>query len=65
MSLMWTNPNKEQKSHTPLNRIGGWIEGGRIEDGRQIGGRLAACAWIFSKAVICNGPNYMDTFRDP
>ena len=32
-----------------VDRIGGWIEGGRIEDGNQIGGRLAACKWIYPK----------------
>ena len=29
-----------------MDRIGGWIEGGRNEDGSQIGGRLAARLWI-------------------
>ena len=40
-----------------MDRIGGWIEGGRIEDGSQIGGRLAASLWIYTKA------KHMDVFR--
>ena len=47
-----------------IDRIGGWIEGGGIEDGSQIGGRLAVCIWILSKAVVCNGQNYMKACRN-
>ena len=46
-----------------MDRIGGSVGGGRIEDGSQIEGRLAACRWIFTKAGIYNGQNYMDGCR--
>ena len=35
-----------------MDRIGGWNEGRRYEDGSQIGGRLAANMWTSNKAVI-------------
>ena len=47
-----------------MDRIGDWIEDGRSEDGSQIGVRLAASMWIYTKAVICNGHEHMDVFRN-
>ena len=40
-----------------MDRIDGWVEG------REPDGRLAACIWIFSWAVRCNGQNYVDVSR--
>ena len=45
-----------------MDRIGGWMRRGRIEDGSQIVARLAASIWIYAKAVICNG--HMDGIRN-
>ena len=49
---------------TVMDRIGGWIEGGSTEGGSQIGGRLAASIWIYTRAVTFNGQTYMDGFRN-
>ena len=67
MSLIWPIcPDKAEFSNAiaVMDRIGAWIEGGRSGDGSQHGGRLAACIWTHSKAVICNGHNYMEAFRN-
>ena len=49
---------------TVMDRIGCWIEGGRDEDGSQIGGRPAASMWIYTKAVICNGQQHTYVCRN-
>ena len=31
---------------------------------QELGGQLAACLWIYTRGVICNGHKNMDDFRD-
>ena len=31
---------------------------------QELGGQLAACLWIYTRAVICNSHKNMDDFRD-
>ena len=45
---------------TVMDRVGGWIV--RNEAGSQIGARFAACVWIHTKVVVCNGQKHMETF---
>ena len=44
-----------------MDRVGGWRFG--HEKGSQIGTIFAACMWVHTKAVICNGQRHMETFR--
>ena len=54
---------------TVMDKVGGWHERegttyvGESEDS-DIGGTLAACIWILSKAVLYNGRKNMEEFRD-
>ena len=51
-----------------MDKIDGWnvegFEGVDRHEGSQVGGRLAACMWIFSKKNICHGQRHTDTFLD-
>ena len=39
-----------------MDKIGGW------EDEDLVGSRFAACMWICTKAVMCNGQNHMQDY---
>ena len=47
-----------------MDSIGGWIEIGRIEDGRPDWRKTGGVHLDLFKAVICNGQHYMEGFRN-
>ena len=51
-----------------MDKTSRWIEKEELKavaekTARHIGGKLAACTWIYSKTVVCNGQSYMEAFR--
>ena len=43
--------------------VKGWAMDDEEPDNMDIGGHLAACLWIHTNAVMCNGLNNLDEFR--